>query len=473
LQDHLAHEATHDSLTGLPNRAQALELLQAALHRSQRNRTMVGLLFVDLDGFKAVNDTQGHQAGDDVLRTVARRLRDTVRAGDVVARLGGDEFVVLLEYSETDEDPFGTAGRLISAVSVPITLANGREARVGASIGVAFSEDDSVDADRLLHEADTAAYRAKAAGRGRVEIFDDVLRHQLAERASIEAALVEAIANDELVVHYQPIVDLRTGRTSSLEALVRWQRPGVGLVPPAEFIPEAESSSLICDLDTWVLHHVARQLAEWQDSVEDAPQLAIAVNISGRHVSNPRIMQDVRDVLDASGISPEQLILEITETVLIEDLAAIDHLESLRSIGVAVSIDDFGTGYNSIGRLRYLPIDIIKIDKSFLDDGDPASSQLFELIVRAAHAFGLPVVAEGVESHGQIQRLNDLNCESAQGYYFAPPRPWDATIADLNSDSTAPAARPASAGRAHRRAPRRAWAHRPSPELHEPRILSE
>jgi diguanylate cyclase (GGDEF)-like protein len=422
LQVNLAYQAAHDSLTNLPNRAQAMHDIEAALNRAQRAGTMVGLVFVDLDGFKAVNDTFGHGGGDDVLRVIAQRLLDEVRAGDMVARLGGDEFVVLLENLAEEADAVHIATRLTEAAAQPITLEFGRWARIGASAGLAISKDGSLDPDRLLREADAAVYRAKAGGRGRVEVFDAALRRELADRARMEASLTAAIEQDELVVFYQPIINLGSGEVTGYEALVRWQRPGFGLVGPAEFIPTAEASTLICELDTWVLHRATAQLAGWTSADHSSRRpRTIAVNISGRHLSRPRIVDDVRAALESSGLSPRQLVLEITETVLLEDLRAIEHLHQIRALGVSVSIDDFGTGYSSISRLQHLPIDVIKIDRSFLASSSPTSHALLELMIGAAHAFNLPVVAEGVERADQLQMLRELNCEAVQGFHLSAP----------------------------------------------------
>jgi diguanylate cyclase (GGDEF)-like protein len=424
LQTNLAYQAAHDSLTNLPNRAQAMHDISAALHRAQRAGTMVGLLFVDLDGFKAVNDTFGHGSGDDVLRTIAQRLQDEVRAGDMVARLGGDEFIVLLESLSDESDAVHIASRVIDVAGEPITVELGRWARVGASVGVAISKDGSIDPDRLLREADAAVYRAKAGGRGRVEIFDAALRRELAERARLEAALTKAIERDQLVVHYQPVVDLTSSEVIGYEALVRWQRPGYGLVGPGDFIPTAEASNLICELDTWVLQHATAQLATWTRAAGPSrAQRTVAVNLSGRHLSRARVVDDVREALELAGLPAHQLVVEITETALLEDLRAIDHLQQLRALGVSVSIDDFGTGYSSIARLQTLPIDIIKIDRSFLDDANPSSFALLQLMIGAAHAFHLPVIAEGVEHPDQLDILRRLDCEAAQGFYLSRPLP--------------------------------------------------
>ncbi|MGY5884718.1 putative bifunctional diguanylate cyclase/phosphodiesterase [Modestobacter lacusdianchii] len=425
LQTALAHQASHDPLTELPNRAQALQLTAAALSRGQRSGSMTGLLFVDLDGFKAVNDSLGHAAGDDVLREVAVRLRDTVRAGDVVCRLGGDEFVVLVEGVDDERVLVELAERLIAAVSAPLLL-GGQAASVGASVGVAVSRDGVTDPDVLFVEADTAAYRAKRHGRGRAELFDEALRGQLAERAVLEAAIAAGLAGGEMVLHYQPVIDVAGDRLTGYEALVRWERPGHGMVPPDVFIPAAEESQLICELDRWVLHEATRQLAEWRADARLAdgePEPTIAVNISGRHLADRRVVQDVADALAASGLPAQLLVLEVTETVLVDDPSAFDNLAALRALGAAIAIDDFGTGYTSIGQLRHMPVDTLKIDRSFIASVEPGHGELVALMIRAAHTFGMTVVAEGVEEPAQLARLRAESCDQAQGYLLHRPLP--------------------------------------------------
>jgi diguanylate cyclase (GGDEF)-like protein len=425
LREALAYQAAHDSLTQLPNRAQAMRLLTAALHRAQRSGSVIGVLFVDLDGFKAVNDTYGHPAGDELLRIVARTLLSHVRAGDVVARLGGDEFMVVLEPLDVQDSAVLVADRLVKSLRSPITLSEGREVRIGASIGLAISQDGRVDPDALLQEADVAVYRAKAAGRGRTEVFDDGLRAELAARTELEAAITRAIEEDQLVLHYQPVVHVATGRVDGYEALVRWNHPERGLLYPAEFLPVAETSELVCELDAWALRHAMRQVAEWNDRPR-LRRINMGVNVSGRHVARPRILQDVRSALAESGVPARQLVLEVTETVLIDEPVACAHLEELRSQGVLISIDDFGTGYNSISRLESLPVDVVKVDKHFVDL-NATSAKLLPLMIQTAHAFGLPVVAEGVETEEQMAILRSLGCELAQGYLIG--RPTDAITA--------------------------------------------
>ena len=445
LQFALAHQATHDALTELPNRAQAVTLVTAALHRGRRSGEMTGLLFVDLDGFKAVNDGHGHAAGDEVLREVARRLSAAVRPGDVVCRLGGDEFVVLVEQVHGEHDVLELAHRLIAAVSEPIAVGRAR-VRIGASIGVAVSRDGGTDADALFAEADTAAYRAKAHGRGRAEMFDEVLRLQLNQRAELEAAIASGLADGEMQVAYQPVMDVTTDRLMGYEALIRWTRPGVGAVAPDQWIPVAESSRLIGDVDRWMLHAASRQMAQWRAECPAAPgepDPTIAVNISGRHLADPRVLIDVADALAASGLPPELLVLEVTETVLVDDPLAYEHLTALRSLGVSIAIDDFGTGYTSIGQLRNMPVDTLKIDRSFVASTEPAHRELVALMIRAAHTFGLTVVAEGVEEPAQLARLRAAGVRPGPGLPAPPP--------DACCRGRRPA--PQAGGRGHRLSP--------------------
>jgi predicted signal transduction protein with EAL and GGDEF domain len=328
-----------------------------------------------------------------------------------------------------EHDLLELAGRLITAVSEPIVV-GGSPVRVGASIGIAVSRDGGTDADILFAEADTAAYRAKRHGRGRAEIFDETLRHQLSRRAELEAAIAHGLANGEMRLHYQPVIDVASDRLTGYEALVRWERPGFGMVPPDEFIPVAEGSRLIGDVDRWVLHEATRQLAQWQAESPADPGEAeptIAVNISGRHLADRRVVTDVADALVASGLPARQLILEVTETVLVDDPVAIEHLADLRAMGVGIAIDDFGTGYTSIGQLRNMPVDTLKIDRSFVASTEPAHRELVALMIRAAHTFGLTVVAEGVEEPAQLERLRAQACDQAQGYLlYRPMRAEDA-----------------------------------------------
>jgi diguanylate cyclase (GGDEF)-like protein len=426
-QRELAHRAAHDALTELPNRAQALVLIEQALHRAQRSSTKTALMFIDLDHFKAVNDNFGHAAGDEVLQIVARRMQQVVRDGDSVARLGGDEFVVLLESIGDEADVVKIAERLVEQVSAEVVI-DTRALRIGASVGVAFCRDGNVDADRLLREADAAAYRAKNAGRGRVDVFDDGLRTELKERAELEQAIAAGMANDEFVLYYQAVIDLTTGHTTGVEALIRWIRPGHGLVRPDDFIPVAEQSALINDIGRWVLHEATQQLARWEQTDPSTSDLSLAVNISGRHLVSSQLLTDVTDALATSGIDPRRLTIELTETVLVDDPIATRNMQALRSLGVQIAIDDFGTGFTSIGQLPRLPVDTLKIDRSFVASTDVVYQELVRLIVAAAHAFGLSVVAEGIEYEYQADRLRDADVEYGQGFLYAYPEPAEASF---------------------------------------------
>ncbi|MEW1956414.1 EAL domain-containing protein [Kineococcus sp. NPDC059986] len=436
LQAVLAHQASHDALTELPNRAQASELIDAAMHRMARHDGRVGLLFVDLDHFKAVNDTHGHAAGDELLRVVSARMAGCLRGGDVVARLGGDEFVVVVEQVEDESGLVDLGTRLIDAVCATVEL-SGRHAgvrvRVGASVGVAVSPVGGCSAERLLREADAAAYRAKAAGRGTVEVFDDALRRDIAHRTDLEHALRAGLEDGELVLHYQPVLDLRTDSVRSVEALVRWDRPDTGLLHPDAFIPVAEASDLVCDLGRWALSTAAAQLAAWDTEGGDLAGITAAVNVSGRHLAQPRLLGDVAVACAGAGIAPDRLTIEITETVLVDEPTAREHLRALRALGVRVALDDFGTGYTSIGQLSRLPVDTLKIDRSFVASRDQAHADLVRLVIGAAHSFSLGVVAEGVEEDGQLLALRDAHCDAAQGYLLGRPR----SAAELSALATA------------------------------------
>ncbi|WP_269175235.1 putative bifunctional diguanylate cyclase/phosphodiesterase [Modestobacter sp. VKM Ac-2986] len=438
LQFALTHQATHDPLTGLSNRAQARVLVNSALHRAQRSGGMTGLLFVDLDGFKSVNDGFGHAHGDAVLQEVARRLLATVRSGDVVCRLGGDEFVVLVEQVAEERDLVELAERIVAVTARAIDV-GADQVWIGASVGVAVARDAGTDADLLFAEADAAAYRAKGHGRGRAEVFDEALRAELSARAELESAITSALRNGEMQLHYQPVLDVATSRLTGYEALIRWNRPGHGMVPPDSFIPTAEATRLICELDRWVLNEATRQLAQWRAEDPTAADRTLAVNISGRHLAEAGVVDDVLAALAASGFPAELLIVEVTETVLVDDPAAISNLAVLRSHGVSIAIDDFGTGFTSIGQLRSMPVDTLKIDRSFIASAEAGNRELVALIIRAAHTFGLTVVAEGVEEVDQLELLRADACDLVQGYLLSRPLPA-AAVSSFRDGAHAPVA---------------------------------
>ncbi|MGE0880991.1 MAG: putative bifunctional diguanylate cyclase/phosphodiesterase [Acidimicrobiia bacterium] len=418
LQERLAHNANHDLLTGLPNRKAAIEALDFALARANRHDETVGVLFVDLDGFKRTNDAHGHPWGDAVLKVCAERLRSRVRSGDFLARLGGDEFVVVTERVASLRAAVELGEQLIAVVNEPIE-ADGVRARVGASVGIGISLDGHATALDLLRDADNAVHRAKALGGGRVEIFDDFARSELTANADLEQALRIALDRDELDLHYQPVTDTTTGRLKGFEALARWERDGV-TVPPVDFIPVAEQSDLVIELGRWALRRATAQLAAWAAAglYEDA---YVAVNISGRHLLNPRFIDDVRAALDESGLDPRRLVVEITETVIVGDIVtAVGHLDAVRALGVRVALDDFGTGYTSIGQLWRLPVDILKIDRAFVNHLESGNDEVIvKLMIDVAHTLGLGLIAEGVETEEQRSALRDLDCDAIQGWLVA------------------------------------------------------
>lgn len=439
LQTRLAHDATHDMLTGIPNRAAALAHLEAACNRANRLGHELAIAFIDLDDFKRINDTHGHPTGDEVLRQASERMTSLIREEDMVARLGGDEFLLVAEGIEGTEAAVGLARRLVEVLRQPM-VAEGTELELGASVGVALVHNRE-DMQGLLRQADLAVYAAKASGTGSVQVFDDTLRDQLLERIEIEEALKTALLDDGLAdlgadpdgngaqtatefhLVYQPILSSDGGDLVSMEALLRWERPEQGFVPPDRFIPIAEQTSLILDIDRWVLRQALRQLSEWQ-SVPWLAGISMAVNVSGRHVLDSNFVSDIGQALDTSGVDPTLVVIEVTETVLVDDLArAANQLGCIREFGVRVAVDDFGTGYTSLAHLRSLPIDKIKIDRSFVTNlaSDADDRSLVRMVSELASHLGVPTVAEGVETVEQHQILRELGCDTLQGYLFSRP----------------------------------------------------
>lgn len=423
----LAHEASHDGLTQLPNRNASMAQLTRSLARTNRSGAQLAVFFVDLDGFKDVNDHNGHHAGDVVLPAVAQRLVNGVREGDHVGRLGGDEFIVIAEPVNGVDEAVGLAQRLIDQLADPIDIGTD-PVRVGASIGVAVSDGRDLTADELLRDADLAVYRAKAQGRGGIVICDEDLRLEMAETADLTQAIRHAIEHDEFVLHYQAIVDTQSGRLRAFEALVRWQRPGVdGLVPPDQFIGFAERSALIIEIDRWVVGAAARQLHEWHAAGRFVG-VPVAVNVSPRHLAHADFVAHVLAPLEERGLDAGGLIVEVTENALLDDLAgAAAKLQRLRDAGVRVSIDDFGTGYTSLAHLRSLPVDILKIDRSLTVSAaaDPHEASIVKLIIDTGHLLGATVTAEGVETADEVAALVGLGSDSLQGFYFARPQRAD------------------------------------------------
>ena len=426
LQERLAYEATHDTLTDLINRAGAITSLEQALARARRHIDTTAVLYIDLDNFKQANDLHGHQTGDHILRQVGARLSATVRAGDVVARIGGDEFVVIAERVDGPAEAEAIAARLIVVLSEPIEWQDVR-LRAGASVGIALAHGDDAAPLELLARADIALYQAKQRGGQLFELYDETLQQRLAERDQIETDLRGDLGQGGggLILYYQPLVET-SGTLSGVEALVRWVTPGHGLVAPGSFIPIAEASDLIIDLDRWVLATVAHQVATWSAD-PDLAGIRVSVNISGRHLLSQRLPAYLADVLTATGIDPHQLTIEITETVLLDDLTLVaTQLDELRRLGVEIAIDDFGTGYTSLAHLHCLPVDTIKIDRGFIAGmGDPKDASLVRMIMELAHQLGLKTVSEGVETTEQLQSLHALGADHIQGFLIARPMPPD------------------------------------------------
>jgi len=424
-QESLVYQALHDPLTGLPNRLLFLDRLEQAMRRVQRQQSGLAVLFVDLDRFKVVNDTYGHQAGDVVLVAAMRRLQRMLRPGDTVARLGGDEFTVLCEDLEHVGAIIPLAERALVALTPPIVLDDGREAFVTASIGVAFVGPGLATAEEVLADADSAMYQAKEHGRNRVEVFDQVMRADALARVEQASALRRAVDADELPVHYQPVLRLADESMSGVEALVRWQHPTLGLLGPCQFIGLAEDNGLIVALGAEVLRTACREAVSWLPT-SGAGAFTVAVNLSARQLSDVGVVETVGEVLAETGMDPARLCLEITESVLMEDVgSSVDALLGLKALGVRLAIDDFGTGYSSLSYLRRFPVDIVKIDRSFVAGlgVDPAAEAIVASVVNLAHAIGLEVVAEGVETEEQLVMLRAVGCDAAQGFIWSPALP--------------------------------------------------
>jgi diguanylate cyclase (GGDEF)-like protein/PAS domain S-box-containing protein len=420
--------ANYDGLTALPNRALFHQRVQRSLVHAQRFNEGLAVLFLDLDRFKNVNDSLGHNVGDRVLQALAERLTGCLREVDTLARLGGDEFAVLIEQVTDTRFVGSVARKLLQAVAEPLTL-DGQEYNITASIGISAYPADGSDAATLLKNADIAMYRAKARGKNNAQFYAvDMNAHSMA-RLSIETGLRHALERGEFLLHYQPKVDIGSGRICGMEALLRWMRPGTGMVSPAEFIPVAEESGLIEPIGAWVLKAACERNRAWQR--QGMPPLRVAVNLSARQFVQANLVSDVARVLDASGLAPGLLELEITESMVMDDPErAIRTLRQLKSMGIALAIDDFGTGYSSLGYLKRFPIDNIKIDRSFIKDipGNNDDATITRTIIDMTHNLRLKVVAEGVETKAQLDFLREQGCDEMQGYYFSRPLAEDAFL---------------------------------------------
>ena len=425
--DDIRHRALHDQLTGLPNRLLFIDRLQQALERQRRRRSLTAILVLDLDRFKLVNDSLGHRIGDELLAAAAPRLKQAIRSSDTVARFGGDEFAILLEEIGDEREAIEMAQRIAGVFARPFVL-GGNEHFVTTSIGIALARGGEQPED-LIRDAGVAMNRAKERGRARYELFDVGLRGRAISRLQVENDLRRALDRDELRLDYQPLVSLRDHSIVGVEALIRWDHPVRGLIAPSDFISVAEENGLIEPIGYWVLDHACRQAARWSHARSDAQPISISVNLSAVQVANRGLAQTIDDAVRATGLDPACLSLEITESVLLADVDGLSRvLEALKGIGARLVLDDFGVGYSSLSYLTRLPIDALKVDRSFVDGlgTEPGDTAITEAIIAMSHALSLDVVGEGAETALQIAELTRLGCDFAQGFHFSRPVPADA-----------------------------------------------
>jgi diguanylate cyclase (GGDEF)-like protein len=423
-EERTQHEALHDPLTGLPNRNLFLDRLQHALSVAARRETSIAVLFLDLDQFKLVNDSLGHAAGDELLAAVAPRIEQALRPGDTVARFGGDEFAVLAEDVGNERGATRIAERIAEALARPFILRE-REHFVSASVGIAIGCGKE-GPEGLIRDADSALYRAKEHGRGGYEIFDEVMRSRVIEHMQIENDLRRAIQREELELHYQPVIKLRDSSIVALEALLRWNHPDRGMVGPLAFIPVAEESRLIVPIGRWVIEQACRQAAAWQELHPDSAPISVAVNLSARQIADPDLLSHIEGSVRANRIDPSNLWLELTETTLLDESSFVERtLESLKGLGVRLVLDDFGVGFSSLGYLKRLPLSMIKLDRSFVENLTDGShdAAIVRAVSEMADTIGIGVVAEGIETEDQLQMATTLGCGFAQGFHFSEPVP--------------------------------------------------
>ncbi len=419
--ERIRYQAYHDQLTGLPNRTSFIERLNESCKRAKRENARVGVMFFDIDRFKLINDSLGHPAGDELLRLMTRRLTKVVRESDLLFRMGGDEFTVIVEHIDIASDAAHLANRILRAMQEPFQIEN-HSLVVTVSIGISVYPTDDTATDKLIKNADAAMYQAKKMGRNQYCFYTAEMKSQASEQLVLESALLQALNRDEFVLHYQPRVDTTSGAIIGMEALLRWERPGFGLIPPGSFIPILEERDLIVDVGEWVLRTATRQVRSWVDLGLEPTR--VSVNVSSRQFRNDNFVDVVQSSLDDAGIPPEYLELELTESLLLDNSShAIEIMSRLKAIGVILSIDDFGTGYSSLNYLKMLPIDYLKIDRSFINELDTSlkDAAIVNTITTLANELQISVVAEGVETEQQWELLRDKHCQELQGYYFSRP----------------------------------------------------
>ncbi|HLL38096.1 MAG TPA: EAL domain-containing protein [Rubrobacteraceae bacterium] len=460
LEEQLRYQVLHDPLTGLPNRVLFMERLEHALSLADRKPRLNAVLFADLDDFKVVNDSLGHEAGDDLLKQVAQRVRTNLRSADTIARFGGDEFGILLHDVPTASHVADAAERIVDSLREPFVV-KGRELTITCSLGIVLAASSREPPNELMRKADVAMYEAKregkkrfagelmrkadiamygAKGRGkaRYQMFDPGMNTRVLKRFDFESDLKRGLERAEFVVYYQPKVSLKTGNILGLEALVRWEHPELGLVPPSEFIPVAENTGVIVDIDRWVLQETCVQVRRWQDSYPSESPLRACVNLSARQFYNPDLAGGIAEVVRETGLDSKSLELEITETVVMKDAqATLGILESLRALGVGLAIDDFGTGYSSLAYLKRFPVDTLKIDRLFVAGLDKSVEDevIVAAMIRLAQGLGLTSIPEGVETLEQLRWLRKAGCDAAQGFYFSRPLPTEAVDAVLRRNN--------------------------------------
>jgi diguanylate cyclase (GGDEF)-like protein len=430
-EEELSFMATHDGLTGLPNRTLILDRVEQMLVRSHRTQTPVAALFVDLDNFKSINDTLGHSAGDELLEAVAARLDGVVRGADALGRLGGDEFVVISEEPSTTAGPELIAERLLDALKHPFKLGAENESRVTVTASIGIAAGERISAEELLRNADIAMYRAKWDGKSRYVVFENGMQATIQSRMELEMDLREALAKDEFFLAYQPTIDLSDMRPTGVEALIRWRHPVRGVVQPDDFVPLLEETGLITEIGTWVLHEACRQGAVWREA---GYPIDMAVNVSGRQLDSDQIITDIENALARSGLDPGALTIEITETTLMRNVEeTARRLGTIKRLGVRIAIDDFGTGYSSLAHLQKFPVDALKIDRSFISglQNNQEGETLIHTLVQLGKALSIETFAEGIEQQRELSLLRDENCDSGQGFLFARPLDVAATEAFL------------------------------------------